>query len=115
MNRNRKPIPLTRNGNGSDFESSCAKFFRFAIPALFMLLALAVAPAPRAAQTRLNIRITPRAAEMIAALKRGMTPTAASAGLPASSSNMIFAQSCKAAGSSAVVAHGTGFERLVCV
>ena len=115
MNRNKELVPLIRNGGGSGLGNSRMGFLRPAILAMSMLFALVAAPAPSATETRLNIRITPRAAEMIAALERGMTPTIASASLPAPGSSMFFAQSCKAAGGNAVVAQRAGFEQLTCL
>ncbi len=85
-----------------------------AILAMVMLPALAAAPAPRATETQLSIHITPRAAELIAARERGMTPTIAPA-TAQPGSNRFFAQSCKAAGGNAVIARGTGSKQLVCV
>ncbi|WP_298194544.1 hypothetical protein [Metallibacterium sp.] len=92
-----------------------AGFSRSAILVAFMLLALAAAPAPRAAETQLSIRITPRAAALIAALQRGMTPIVALASLPAPGSNMAFAQSCNAAGGNAVIASTPDLEQRVCM
>ncbi len=115
MNQNERSVSLIRNGGESNLESSYARFFRSGAPALLMLLALAIVPAPRAAETQLSIRITPRAAEMIAARERDMTPAIVSASLPAPGSNTFFAQSCKAAGGTAVVAQKKGFKRLICV
>lgn len=115
MNRNEGSVPPAWNGNGSDLGNSRAGFLRSAILVAFILLALAFAPAPRAAETQLNIRITPRAAALIVALERDMTSTIAPSSLPAPSSNMMFAQSCNADGGNVVVARGTGFKRLVCV
>ncbi len=115
MNRNKELVPLTRNGGGSDFGSSHMGFLYSTILAMVILPALAAAPMLHAAQTRLNVRITPRAAEMIAALKRGMTPVTVSASLPAPGSSAFFAQSCKAAGGNAVVAQRADSGQLVCV
>ena len=85
------------------------------ILAMVMLPAFAAAPAPRVAQTQLSIRITPRAAELIAARERDTGSPVAPASQPAPGSNRFFAQSCKAAGGNAVIARGTGSKRLVCV
>lgn len=114
MNQDKKYVPLIWNVDGSDLKSPRGGFLRPAILAVFILSALAAVPAPRAAETQLNIRITPRGAALIAALQRGMTPAIASASMPAPGSNLIFAQSCNAAGGSAIIVRGAGFDQLVC-
>lgn len=113
MNQDKGSVPPIWNGGG-DLESLHPRFSRLAILAVFILLALPAVPAPRAAETQLSIRITPRAAALIAALQHGMTPAIASASVPAPGSNVIFAQSCNAAGGRAVIVRGTGFKQLVC-
>lgn len=79
-----------------------------------MSLALAATPATRAAETQLSIRITPRAAALIAALQRGMTPSVALASLPEQGSSTAFVQSCNAAGGDASIASTLDSVQRVC-
>ena len=88
--------------------------FRPAIMVMILLLTLAAAPAPHAAETQLSIRITPRAAALIAALQRGVAPSVALSSLPRRGSGKAFVQSCNAAGGAASIARTADSMQRVC-
>ena len=91
-----------------------AGVFRPAIRVVILLLALTAAAAPHAAQTRLSIRITPRAAALIAALQRGVPVSIALASLPGHGSSEAFVQSCNAADGDASIARTGGVVQRIC-
>ena len=81
---------------------------------MILLLTLAAAPAPHAAETQLSIRITPRAAALIAALQRGVAPSVALSSLPGRGSGKAFVQSCNAACGAASIARTADSMQRVC-
>ena len=80
-----------------------------------MLGMLAMAPAPHAAQTAFSIRITPRAAALIAALQHGVMPALMLARLPQPGSATAFAQSCDAARGEALITTTPHEAQCVCL
>jgi hypothetical protein len=92
--------------------SVCA---RRSLLAILMLGMLAAAPAPHAAQTSFSIRITPRAAALIAELRRGVPPAHVLAQLPEAGSAVAFAQACHAAGADALITTTAHSVQRVCM
>ncbi len=89
--------------------------YRRSLLAALMLGMLAVAPAPHAAQTAFSIRITPRAAALIAALRRGVAPAIALTHLPQPGSAADFTQSCNAANGAALITTTPNATQRICM
>lgn len=71
---------------------------RHAAKATCLALALAMIPAPHAAETRFSIRITPNAATAISSLRQGKPLAVVLASLPQPGSSRAFTQTCHAEG-----------------
>ncbi|HUX80822.1 MAG TPA: hypothetical protein VMV38_00675 [Candidatus Paceibacterota bacterium] len=111
MNQDEESVPLARNDKGRNRERSLTGYLLSAIVAICTLLAV---PAPHAAEMQLRIRITPRAAALIAEQQRKVAPTVTPASSSAPSSNTVFTKSCNATGGS-IAKSTTGLKQLVCV
>ena len=83
--------------------------------ALVLVLALTVPAFAQTVGTQLSIRITPRAAALIAALRQGMTPARALASLPAPDSRQAFTQNCNAEGGHARVTDHHALQQRMCL
>lgn len=80
-----------------------------------LALALALIPAPHAAETRFSIRLTPDAAALIAALHHGRTLATALADLPHPGSERAFAQTCQTEGGDPSLGASAGIAERVCL
>lgn len=85
------------------------------LAAAALVLALSLPAHAQTGGTALSIRITPRAAALIAALRQGMTPARALASLPAPDSQQAFAQTCNAEGGHARVTDHHALQQRVCL
>ena len=94
--------------------TSCRRYGHLPV-ALVLALALTVPAFAQPVGTQLSIRITPRAAALIAALRQGMTPARALASLPAPDSRQAFTQNCNAEGGHARVTDHHALQQRICL
>ena len=92
-----------------------AAHLRPLLAAGMLMLALALPVHAQTGGTALSIRITPRAAALIAALRQGMQPARALASLPAPDSRQAFTQTCNAEGGHARVTDHRALQQRVCL
>ncbi len=80
-----------------------------------LMLAFVLQARAETVGTQFSIRMTPRAAALIAALRQGEPPAIALAGLPPQGSSVAFSQSCGAEGGSARINNEEAVQQRVCL